>query len=153
MSNSTGQRPVFRRMLCNLRPEGAGAIRHWLTPLQGYVWVVTLLHRALPCAIAKRALPLSCVRRRLQPTSLLKASLLACSKAGALPLLRRRLEPTPNNRMIRTEKSVRTFISITPCKRSAARGVKRHTPILYPALRYACTGLSKYYAFRRTPNE
>jgi hypothetical protein len=37
------------------------------------------------------------VRRRLQPTSELKASLSACSKAGALPLTRRSVDATSNN--------------------------------------------------------
>ncbi|MDR0833037.1 MAG: hypothetical protein LBN93_02450 [Candidatus Symbiothrix sp.] len=58
MSNSTGQRPVYWMMLFNLRPERAVAIKDTLTPFQGYDWMRTSQHRALPCAIAKRALPL-----------------------------------------------------------------------------------------------
>jgi hypothetical protein len=60
----------------------------------------------------------------------------------------------------------RTIISITPCKRSAARGYEIHPTLpelrssstrfgvegeqagfLYPELRYACTGLSKLNAY------
>jgi hypothetical protein len=65
-SNSTGQRPVWLMTLLSLRPERAIAIRNRLTPLQGYGWIEAFHHRALLplrnklCAIAKRALPLTC---------------------------------------------------------------------------------------------
>jgi hypothetical protein len=60
MSNSIGQRPMNWMTRLNLRPVRAIATRFGLTPFQGYGRVMTFLRRALPYAIAQRALPLMC---------------------------------------------------------------------------------------------
>jgi ATP-binding cassette subfamily F protein uup len=51
------------------------------------------------------------VRRSVHATSQQKASLPACSKAGALPIDRRRLEPTPNDAVPNTTSAQKTKLT------------------------------------------